>query len=99
MRSSDWRRHIKGFTLIEMMIVITILGIIIAIAIPQLMDRSDRKMNPLQQVEVKEPGSPEHDTSWTKQLSISTNKKYKITIWNEFTGKSETRYFIVEEAE
>ncbi len=47
----NWRRQIgKGFTLIEIVIVITILGIIIAIAIPRFIanDRSD--MNPLQQM-------------------------------------------------
>ena len=89
----------KGFTLIEIMVVISVLGIIIAIVVPRLMDKKEtKKMNPLQS-EKTEKVIDQTDTSFWKQLSIHTNKKYKITIWNEVTGAKETRWFIVEEAE
>ena len=47
----NWRKQIgKGFTLIEIVIVIAMLGIIIAIAIPRLVSNDRSDMNPLQQM-------------------------------------------------
>ncbi len=80
----------NGFTLIEMIIVITILGVICAIAIPQFMDNKNKKMNPL------EITKEETNTSFYKQLGISSNKKYKIIITDE-NGRKQIKYFIIVE--
>ncbi len=40
----------RGFTLIEIIIVITMLGIIVAIAVPRMVANDRKDMNPLQQL-------------------------------------------------
>jgi len=84
----------KGFTLLEMMIVITMLGVIAAIAIPILADKK-MKTNPLQVI--NENVSKEPDTSIFKQLGVTTNKKYRVIITDHNGNKTEKIFVIVEE--
>ena len=39
--SSDKRNRVQGFTLIEIMVVLVILGVLIAAVAPQILGRSD----------------------------------------------------------
>jgi len=88
-----WKKFKKGwsgFTLVEIMIVIAMLGIITAIAIPRLVSNDRTDMNPLQQLNNDKMNYQSSDTSsheinqlgprtyevWVKEC----NKFIKITI-------------------
>ena len=59
----------KGFTLIEIMVVMVILGLLVAIVAPNIMGRSDQAMTP---TEIKD------DTSNRDTLTILHELRHKL---------------------
>jgi prepilin-type N-terminal cleavage/methylation domain-containing protein len=53
-------KHIKGFTLIEVMIIVAIIGILLAVAVPEYQKHRD-------QIDVDQNDSIVYDDPWASQ--------------------------------
>ncbi|HEY0009610.1 MAG TPA: prepilin-type N-terminal cleavage/methylation domain-containing protein [Tepidisphaeraceae bacterium] len=75
------KRHLKGFSLIEILVVITILAIVAAVAAPQLGSRDDLKLASASRMLMS-------DLMYAQSRSISQQKKHYV----QFAGQ---QYFLI----
>ena len=77
-------RHTRGFTLVELLLVVVIIGILATIAIPKFGNTKEKALVASMQVDLKNLVTAEeaYFSDWTTYTATLTNLKYNVSSGN-----------------
>ncbi len=92
LKKNPWENTTAGFTLIEILVVVTILGILAGLVIPRLLDRPDEARQTQTQVQIKQLEEALALFKLDNGFFPSTEQGLEALVTEPTTGKKPKRY-------
>lgn len=92
LKKNPWKHATAGFTLIEILVVVTILGILAGLVIPRLLDRPDEARQTQTQVQIKQLEEALALFKLDNGFFPSTEQGLEALVTEPTTGKKPKRY-------